>query len=137
MDPNNPAMLLSILSAVVGAAGVDPNIQVAFISVLATIVTTAGVIGVAIINNKRERQGAASAGVEAGHDEKDILGRMLALISENERKEAQIVELKKDLRHVRAENRVLRAKLPLGEPHTTSQHRPSGSPATKEHIHEQ
>lgn len=93
----------------------DPNIQVAFVSVLATLVTTIGVVAVAVINNRRERQGAASAGVEAGLDERDILGRMLALISENERKEKQITELKKDLRAVRAENRVLRATLPLGE----------------------
>lgn len=96
----------------------DPNIQVAFISVLATIVTTVGVVCVAVINNRKERDGAASAGVEAGLDERDILGRMLSLISENERKEKHITELqtdKKDLqkecRELRAENKILRHQL--------------------------
>lgn len=96
----------------------DPNIQVAFISVLATIVTTVGVVSVAIINNRKERDGAASAGVEAGLDERDILGRMLSLIAENERKEKHITELqadKKDLqrecRELRAENKILRNQI--------------------------
>lgn len=91
----------------------DPNVQVALVSVLATMVTTSGVVAAAVLQNRKEREGAASAGVEAGLDEKDILGRMLALITENERKELQIQELKKDLKAARAENRVLRAKLPL------------------------
>lgn len=97
----------------------DPNIQVAFISVLATIVTTVGVVAVAVINNRRERDGAASAGVEAGLDERDILGRMLSLISENERKEKHISELQqekkelqKECRELRAENKILRAQVP-------------------------
>jgi cell division protein FtsB len=97
----------------------DPNIQVAFISVLATIVTTVGVVTVAVLNNRKERDGAASAGVEAGLDERDILGRMLSLIAENERKEKHITELqadKKDLqkenRELRAENKILRGQIP-------------------------
>ena len=82
----------------------DPTVQVGLVSVLATFVTTAGVVIVALINNRREREGAASAGVEAGLDERDVLERMLALISENERKEKQIAEL-------RRENKRLQAKL--------------------------
>lgn len=101
----------------------DPNIQVAFISVLATIVTTVGVVAVAMINNRRERAGAASAGDEAGLDERDILGRMLSLITENERKEKHISELQEDkkelqkeCRELRAENKILRGQL-AGEEH--------------------
>ncbi len=97
----------------------DPNIQVALISVLATIVTTAGVVAVAIINNRKERDGAASAGVEAGLDERDILGRMLSLITENERKEKHITDLQKEkkellkeCRELRAENKILRGQVP-------------------------
>lgn len=104
----------------------DPNIQVAFISVLATIVTTVGVVSVAIINNRRERDGAASAGVEAGLDERDILGRMLSLISENERKEKHIAELQadkkelqKECRELRAENKILRGQIPGKEAEDT------------------
>jgi hypothetical protein len=96
----------------------DPNIQVAFISVLATIVTTVGVVAVAVLNNRKERDGAASAGVEAGLDERDILGRMLSLIAENERKEKHITELQvdkrelqKECRELRAENKILRGQI--------------------------
>lgn len=74
----------------------DPNIQVAFISVLATLITTMGVIAVAVINNRREREGAATAGVEAALDERDVLERLLSLIAENERKEAEIQSLKNE-----------------------------------------
>ena len=88
----------------------DPNIQVAFISVLATIVTTVGVVTVAMINNRRERDGAASAGVEAGLDERDILGHMMSLIDENERKEKHITELQQDKKELQKENRELRAE---------------------------
>jgi len=88
----------------------DPNIQVAFVSVLATFVTTVGVVAVAIINNRKERSGAASAGVEAGLDERDILGRLMSLITENERKEKHITELQKDKRDLQRENRELRAE---------------------------
>ena len=93
----------------------DPNIQVAFISVLSTFITTGGVIVVALINNRKEREGAASAGVEAGLDERDILERMLSLIAENERKEVTIVGLKKKIRELQSENRALRALLPKKE----------------------
>ena len=86
----------------------DPNIQVAFISVLATLITTIGVIVVAVINNRKERGGAASAGVDKALDEKDVLGRMLSLITENERKESEIQALKDDNKRLRAENTFLR-----------------------------
>lgn len=97
----------------------DPNIQVAFVSVLATLITTIGVVAVAIINNRKERDGAATAGVEAALDERDILERLLALVSENERKESEIQSLKaqaviRDERigELMRENTMLRLKLP-------------------------
>lgn len=89
----------------------DPNVQVAFVSVLSTFITTCGVIFVAVKNSQKERTKAAEAGVEAGLDEKDVLGRMLALISENERKENTITELRKKLATALAENKELRAQL--------------------------
>jgi flagellar motor component MotA len=73
----------------------DPNVQVAIVSVFSTIIVTIGVIATAVINNRKERVKAASAGVEAGLDEKDVLERMLSLIAENERKEKTIRELRK------------------------------------------
>lgn len=88
----------------------DPNLQVAFVSVLATLITTAGVVAVAVINNRKERSGAAEAGVEAGLDERDVLGRMLSLISENERKETTIARLREENDYIREENRQLRAE---------------------------
>lgn len=100
----------------------DPNVQVALVSVLATLITTAGVVVVAVINNRRERGQAASAGVEAGLDEGDVLKRMLSLIAENERKEITINRLRKenkrfeeDISQLRIENSYLRLNLPLEE----------------------
>jgi hypothetical protein len=73
----------------------DPNVQVAIVSVFSTAIVTAGVIATAVINSRKERTKAATAGVEAGLDEKDVLERMLSLIAENERKERTIMELRK------------------------------------------
>lgn len=89
----------------------DPNVQVAYVSIIATTITTLGVIVVAMINNRKERVKAASAGVEAGLDEKDVLGRMLALISENERKEQTITDLRAKVHVLTTDNRELRAQL--------------------------
>lgn len=83
----------------------DPNVQVAFVSVLSTLITTIGVIFVAVKNSQKERTKAAEAGVEAGLDEKDVLGRMLSLIAENERKEKTIVDLRKENRDLRSQLR--------------------------------
>lgn len=90
---------------------IDPNVQVALISVFATFVTTCGVVAVAVINNRKERSKAANAGVEAGLDERDVLERMLALISENERKEETIASLRRQIREMRAEMSQLREQL--------------------------
>lgn len=89
----------------------DPNVQVAFVSVLSTFITTCGVIFVAVKNNQKERTKAAEAGVEAGLDEKDVLGRMLALITENERKERTITELRAKVIALTSVIRELRAEL--------------------------
>lgn len=91
----------------------DPNLQVALVSVMATLITTAGVVIVAIINNRKERTTAASAGVDAGLDEKDVLERMLSLIAENERKENTIGRLRVDNEQLKDENRGLRAEVTL------------------------
>ena len=115
MQPNILVAFVSTVVASLTAAVVDPNIQVAFISVLGIAVSTAGVIAVAFINRTKERDGAASEGVDSALDERDILGRMLALIAENERKEATIAELK-------AENAALRAEKEQGEAHDGTPH---------------
>lgn len=86
----------------------DPNVQVAAIGVFATTITTAGLIAVAIINNKKERAKAATAGVDAGLDERSVLGLMFSLMSENERKEEIIQELKQEVFELKTENRVLK-----------------------------
>lgn len=100
---------------------IDPNVQVALVSVFATFITTLGVIAVAIINNRKERAKAADAGVEAGLDEKDVLERMLALIAENERKERLILDLKNEVRMLRAENTMLRLGVKSDERHGPDQ----------------
>lgn len=88
----------------------DPNVQVALVSVIATFITTLGVIAVAVINNRKERAKAADAGVEAGLDEKDVLTRILALISENDEKDKKILEDSARMAALEADNRMLRAE---------------------------
>lgn len=89
----------------------DPNVQVAFLSVVSTLIATMGVIFVAVKNNQKERTKAAEAGVEAGLDEKDVLGRMLELVAENGRKEKTITDLRVKLAKALEDNRDLRAQL--------------------------
>lgn len=101
----------------------DPNVQVALVSVFATLITTFGIIAVAVINNRKERSNAAEAGVEAGLDEKDVLTRMLSLISENERKEKSLIKCREENRRLKDENRLLRIEstmLRLGDKKTTT-----------------
>ena len=88
----------------------DPNVQVALVSVIATFITTLGVIAVAVINNRKERTKAADAGVEAGLDEKDVLTRILTLISENDEKDKKILEDSARMAALEADNRMLRAE---------------------------
>lgn len=89
----------------------DPNVQVALISVFATTITTLGVVMVAVINNRKERTKAASAGVEAGLDEGEVLEKLLNLMDENRRKEATIVSLRARAKKAETENADLRAQL--------------------------
>lgn len=70
-------------------------------ALLGAIVTTIGLIIVAIINRRTENTQAASAGVEAGLDEKDVLEKMLILIDENERKDRVIEAQKRELKALR------------------------------------
>lgn len=86
----------------------DPTVQVAAISVFATAITTFGVIAVAIINNRKERTKAASAGVEVGLDERAVLGRIFILMNEAEEKDARIHHLEEELAVCKAENRILK-----------------------------
>lgn len=89
----------------------DPNVQVALVSVFATTITTLGVIAVAVINNRKERDNAASAGVDAALDDGDMLDRMLMMASENQRKESTITALRKQNRELKAENIELKDQL--------------------------
>jgi len=96
----------------------DPTVQVAAISVFATTITTIGLIVVAIINNRKERTKSASNGVEAGLDERAVLGRIFILMSENEELETRNKQLEDELVLVKAENRLLKEK-PVSEGGTT------------------
>lgn len=42
----------------------DPTVQVAGIGIITTLIATSGVVLAAVVNNKRERSGAASSGIE-------------------------------------------------------------------------
>ncbi len=88
----------------------DPDVQVAFVSVMATLVATSGVVATALINRPRKSV-AAEPEAEDYLDERDVLERMLSLISENERKEGTITRLRaeaakkdKEIRRLQAEN---------------------------------
>lgn len=94
----------------------DPNVQVALVSVFATAITTLGVIAVAVINNRKERTKAADAGVEAGLDEKDVLTRILALISENDALEKTVADLTAERDQLLETIRQLRAEKPRDGP---------------------
>jgi len=85
----------------------DPNVQVAFVSFMGVVVATLGVVMAAVINNRRERGRAASAGVDAALDEKDVLNRMLSLIAENDRKENTIGRLRRKMEALTAQQEVL------------------------------
>jgi peptidoglycan hydrolase CwlO-like protein len=68
----------------------EPVVQVAIVSVFATIVTTLGVIGVAIINNKSKKDTPPDVDLDLN----DILGRLVSMASEIQRKEASIQKLR-------------------------------------------
>lgn len=89
----------------------DPNVQVAIVAVFSTLITTAGIIVVAVINNQKERGKAASAGVDAGLDEGDILEKLLDLVAEVKRKETTIEGLKQQVFLLIEENGHLRDQL--------------------------
>jgi len=97
----------------------DPTVQVAAIGILTTLITTLGVITVAVLNNKRERGGAADAGVEATLRERlalrdeqildlreektDLRTRLDAALEENEEKTMLIRHLREELAEVRGD----------------------------------
>lgn len=51
----------------------DPTVQVAAIGIIATLISTIGLIGVAVLNNKKERGGAAEAGVTETMEQRLLL----------------------------------------------------------------
>jgi hypothetical protein len=82
----------------------DPTVQVAVVGVLTTFITTLGVIVVAVINNKKERTGAADEGVEATLRERlalrdeqlaDLRGDVAELELQLRAAQDEIAELKK------------------------------------------
>lgn len=100
----------------------NPTLQVAFVSVLATTITTLGVIAVAIINQNKERAKTQkildNSGIVASYDEKsleEVLDRLLALISENERKETTIRNLRKRVRVLTDEVTELKTQIPIND----------------------
>lgn len=69
----------------------DATVQVALIGIITTLITTAGIVLVTIINNRKERGGAADAGVEGMLRERIVL------------RDEQILDLKRDLEEALAE----------------------------------
>jgi predicted RNase H-like nuclease (RuvC/YqgF family) len=69
----------------------DPAVQVALVGIFSTLITTIGVIFVAVLNNNKEREGAADQGVEA------TLRERIALRDE------QLAELREDISELRTQ----------------------------------
>lgn len=63
----------------------DPTVQVAMIGIFTTVVTTAGIVGVALINNRKERGASAESAMERTLRERILL------------RDEQIEELKQDI----------------------------------------
>lgn len=80
----------------------NPNTQVALSSVIATSITTSGVIIVALINTRKPKEQVEPKS-DNSIDDGDVLDRLMALISENERKEKQIANLKEQVRKLKSE----------------------------------
>lgn len=91
----------------------DPTVQVAIVGVLTTFITTLGVILVAVLNNKKERGGAAEEGIaatlreritlrdeqllELREDKADLRRQLDAALEENEEKTMLIRHLRDEL----------------------------------------
>lgn len=92
----------------------DSSVQIALIGIVTTLITTAGVVIAALVNNKRERSGSASQGVEAvlrervalrdeqitelRDDKADLRSRLDTALVENEEKTLLIRHLRDELR---------------------------------------
>lgn len=81
----------------------DPTVQVAAVGIFTTLITTIGVIVVAIINNKKERGGAANEAVEETLRERIILRdeQIQDLKDEVAHKETIIQRLKTEIRELK------------------------------------
>jgi hypothetical protein len=80
----------------------DTTVQVAVVGIFTTLITTIGVIVVAIINNRKERGGAANEAVEETLRERIILRdeQILDLKDEVAHKEAIIQRLKNKIKEL-------------------------------------
>lgn len=67
----------------------DPAVQVAIVGILTTLITTMGVVIAAVVNNRRERAGSASEGIEATLRERILL------------RDEQIADLREDVKTLR------------------------------------
>lgn len=77
----------------------DPTVQVALVGVVTTALTTAGIVGVAIVNNRRERSGSAESAVEKTLRERIVLRdeQIAGLREDIADKDRVILELLADL----------------------------------------
>lgn len=77
----------------------EPTVQVAMVGIVATFVTVLGAILTAVINNRKERQGAAEEGMEAALRERIVLRdeQLLALREENERLHLRLEEAQENM----------------------------------------
>lgn len=92
---------------------VDASVQVAIVSVFSTTIATLGVVAAAFLNNRREREKLHHVGVEKEDepDNRDFAERLLALIDEVQRKEVIIVRLRRRIRELLSEIRILKAQV--------------------------
>lgn len=72
----------------------EPTVQVAIIGIFTTLITASGVVIAAIVNNKRERTGAAAGGVESTLRERLLLKdeRLVDLQEDKARLQARLDE---------------------------------------------
>jgi len=77
----------------------DPTVQIAAIGIITTLITTAGIIVVAVLNNRKERSGAAQEGIEGTLRERILL------------RDEQIADLREELVHKERIIERLKAKI--------------------------
>lgn len=85
----------------------DATVQVALIGIITTLVTTAGVVGVAIVNNRKERGTAAESAMERTLRERIILRdeQIADLKADVEDRDRTIMKLQEELDRVKGGHR--------------------------------